>query len=294
MIDDQTRKEIDKAVVKTLKEAGLREPPFLIHDLLEFLKIDRDFYNLEDPGLLRRFWHHVKVKGRILSKIKEKIKLAAVWLPDRDRIYVDSSLPAPKQEWASFHDVTHTILKWHRPFFLGDTAQTLHPDFQKTLEAEANYGASALMFGSGVFTREARDISPEWKSIELLKKRYEKSYVTTLRRYVQFSHEIPMAVIVNTPWWKEKPDDQEHRCRHFVCSDSFKTRFACVTRDHIISEIDNNTLQRVGGPVGDFTLCLPDVNGDNHEFHAESFFNRHYLLTLVVHFRKLRKVGLIY
>ncbi len=37
MIKDLTKRKIDKAVAKTLKEAGMREPPFLIEDLLEHL-----------------------------------------------------------------------------------------------------------------------------------------------------------------------------------------------------------------------------------------------------------------
>ena len=288
MIDDSTKREIDKVVSRTLKEASMREPPFQINDLLEFLEVDRHFYDLEDPGLLRRIWHKVRVKGRILSKIKDKIKLAAVWLPDRDRIYVDSSLPAPKQEWASFHDSTHSVLKWHRPFFLGDTAQTLDPDFQKALEAEANYGASALMFGGKAFTKEALDTRPEWESVDSLRKRYNKSYVTTLRRYVQFSHDIPMALVISSPWWMERPNDQAHRCRHFIGSGLFRTRFACVTRNVLLGAIDDNTRQRIGGPVGAFGIGLPDVNGDLHEFYAESFFNRHYILTLLVHHNKIK------
>jgi hypothetical protein len=163
MIKDSTKRKIDNAVAKTLKEAGMREPPFLIEDLLGHLELDREFYDLEDPGLLRQFWHKVKVKGKILSKIKKTIKLAAVWLPDtgRERILVDETLPEPKKKWASLHDTTHSILEWHRPFFLGDTAQTLDPDFQKALEADANYGASGLMFGGEVFTRDALDTNPE-------------------------------------------------------------------------------------------------------------------------------------
>ena len=33
MIDRPTKQEIDKVVMKTLKEAGMKEPPFLIDDL---------------------------------------------------------------------------------------------------------------------------------------------------------------------------------------------------------------------------------------------------------------------
>jgi hypothetical protein len=291
MIDKSTKLEIDKTVLKTLKEAGMREPPFLIDNLLEHLKIDREFYDLEDPGLIRRFVHKVKVKGKILSKIKEKIKLSALWLPyktQRDRIYVDSTLPEPKKKWASFHDATHGILEWHRPYFLGDTAQTLDPDFQNTLEAEAHYGASGLMFGGKVFTRDALDTKPEWKSINLLKKVYKNSFVTTLRRYVQFSHKIPMALVVSTAWWMTKPDDQEHRCRHFIKSGIFETQFAVITKDLLLQIIDDNATKRIGGPVGDFSCCLLDVNSDLHEFYAESFFNRHYILTLIVWSRKIK------
>lgn len=268
----------------------MREPPFLIGDLLEHLEIDREFYDLENPSFMRRFLHKVKVKGKVISKIKETIKLDAMWLPfknRRDRIVIDSSLPKPKQKWASFHDATHGLLEWHRPFFLGDTAQTLDPDFQMALEAEAHYGASGLMFGGKVFTRDALDTIPEWDSIKLLIKEYKTSYVTTLRRYIQFGHNISMAMVVSTPWWKSVPEDQEHKCRHFIASPKFKIQFACISRDLIVGLIDDNTRRRIGGPVGDFSAGLIDVNGALHEFHAESFYNRYYILTLFVYNKKL-------
>jgi hypothetical protein len=88
MIKDSTKRKIDQAVAKTLKEAGMREPPFLIEDLLGHLELDREFYDLEDP------------------------------------------------------------------------------DFQEALEADANCGASGLMFGGKVFTRDALDTNPEWESID--------------------------------------------------------------------------------------------------------------------------------
>ena len=40
MIDGSTKQEIDRVVMKTLKEADMREPPFLVSDLLDHLKID--------------------------------------------------------------------------------------------------------------------------------------------------------------------------------------------------------------------------------------------------------------
>ena len=172
MIKKQTRNEIDKIVAQTIRDSGLTEPPIQIEDLLEFLNLHRNFYDLEDPSLIDRVRHKIIIGGKKFVKIAKKIGLAALWLwlPDRDQILVDSSLPAPKQEWASFHDSVHTILPWHKAFFLGDTAQTLNPDFQEKLESEANYGCSGLMFCGKLFTVEALDTVPCWESIKILKK----------------------------------------------------------------------------------------------------------------------------
>ncbi len=188
---------------------------------------------------------------------------------------------------ASFHDSTHRILDWHRSFYLGDTAQTLDPDFQEMLEAEANYGASALMFCGPIFTEEALDTSPEWASVVELKKRYDQSFVTTLRRYVEHSHELPMVMVVSTPYWMDTPDDQQSPLRHFVRSAQFKGEFSSSDPERILLEIDRNIWERTGGPVGDFGLCLQNDNCTPHEFRAESFFNRHYVLTMIVHQQKL-------
>lgn len=280
-MDTGTRRGIEKATWKTLKEAGINEPPVRIEVILEHLELDRDFYDLDDPTLLRRFWHKVKVKGHQLSKIIQKIKLAAVWLPNEARIMVDADLPSPKQEWATFHDSCHRILEWHRPFFLGDTAQTLDPDYQLLLENEANYGASALMFCGHVFTEEARNTTKEWASVEALANRYKKSLTTTLRRYVEHSHEHPMAMLVSTAYWDIKPTDQLERWRHFVRSQKFLEEFRNVTPEKILDSLDNNCKMRRGGPVADFTFSLSDDNGVVHAFHAESFYNTHDILTFV-------------
>jgi hypothetical protein len=293
MLDELTRREIDKVTERILRDAGLASPPIRVETLLEHLRVHRHFFDLQDPNLLQRFSHKVKVQKQKLIRIVEKIHLAAVWLPDEERILVDHSQPAPKQEWASFHDVTHRILEWHRPYFLGDTATTLDPAYQEDLEEEANFGASALMFCGTRFTREALDTSPDWQGVQLLKQRYGKSWQTTLRRFVEHGPERAMAMIVSTPWWVVKPDDQPERCRHFVVSRRFMQQFSGVPKEELLQEIDRNTSKRRGGPVGDFDFALEDDNGALHEFHAESFFNSHYLLTLIVHRKNLTRQRLL-
>lgn len=102
MIDKVTKREIDKVVRQTLKEAGLGQPPIRVEDLLAHLELDRDFYSLENPTLLQRLKHKVKVRGKKLIRIINKVRLAAVWLPDQSRILVDETLPAPKKDGRRF------------------------------------------------------------------------------------------------------------------------------------------------------------------------------------------------
>ncbi len=56
MTDEATYRQIDKVVDRALEDAGLKEPPFMIKDLLKYLEVKWDFYDLEDVRLLRRFW----------------------------------------------------------------------------------------------------------------------------------------------------------------------------------------------------------------------------------------------
>jgi len=171
MIDRFPSTEIDKIISRILKEAGMKQPPFLIEDLLTHLELYRGFYDLTNPSLIQRAWHKSRVGGQKITNIAGKISLCAIWFPDKQQILIDESLPAPKKNWASFHDTSHTVLPWHKEFFLGDTAQTLDPDFQEMLESEAHYGASAFMFGGQIFTKETLDTPRQWDSVALLKKR---------------------------------------------------------------------------------------------------------------------------
>ncbi len=282
-VDNSTRREIDKIVEQILRDADLCKPPIQITDILEHLKLNRDFYSLDDPTLLRRFAHRLQIGTRkVINVVREKIRLAAVWIPDEKRILVDTSLPEPKQLWASFHDSVHTVLPWHREFFLGDTAQSLEHEYQDMLEAEANYGASGLMFGGKVFTAQALDTTPCWQSIEQLTKLHGKSYVTTFRRYVEHSHDFALAGLISTPWWKEKPEDQITRCRHFIRSPAFEKEFPKVHPDQLLDPVNRSTRPRKWGIAGDFTFAVENVAGDQCAFFAESFFNQHYLMTLFV------------
>lgn len=293
-MDDATRREIDKVAWRTLRDAGLKQPPVSLNVLLEHLELFRGFYDLQNPGFLDKAKHKIRVHGRKLIRILDKIRLRAVLFYEEHRIVVDETLPEIKREWPSFHEAAHKILVWHEPYFsYGDTAETLDPHWREPLEAEANYAASALMFCGPVFGKEARDTKPEWAAVEELKKRYGKSYSTTLRRYVEFGPQVPMALLVSTLPWADQPSDQDTRSRHFVVSPSFGHMFSNITQEHLRRRVDASSPRRHGGLVLDVTLHLRDDNGSNHEFRAQSFNNSYYLQTLFVYVAEITSKRII-
>ena len=288
MIDSQTSSQIDRLVERVLRDTAC-EPPISLDNVLRYLEVDLTYYNLDDPGFIRRFAHRAKLRGQSLAhqiaRIARKVKLHALWCPDEDQIFVDQSLPLPKKKWASYHDTIHRLLPWHRAFFCWDTAQTLDPAYQEMLEAEANYGASALMFCGRQFTEEALDTVPTWASVRMLSVRHRASLTTTLRRYVKHSHERPMVAIVSTPRWLQAPEGRSERVRHVDTSSVFLREFGVIAPPVFGALIEANTVFASGGPVGQFSCALPDLRGEERRFRVECFFNRHDLLTLFVEYR---------
>lgn len=281
-MDEGTRKEIEKVAVRTLRDAGLYEPPVDIEALLAYLSLNREFFDIQNPTFLDSAKHRVRVHGQKLSSLLRKIKLVALLFDDEDRIIVDSGLPELKREFPSFHEATHRILPWHRTYFHGDTAQTVDPDWHEQLEAEANFGASTMMFCGQKFTEHANDCLPCWDTIKLLRKTYKKNYVPTLRRFVEHGPDRAMAMLVSAPLWKEKPADQPERWRHYVPSPQFMAQFGSVTAAELLRLVDENTRQRTGGIVGEFEAFIDDDNGNRRVFKGEAFYNRYYLQTLFV------------
>lgn len=278
--DERTRSEIEAVALRLLREAGVTEPPVPVGRIVDHLELHRQFYDLQNPSFLDRAKHKIIVHGRKIAEMLQRIRLVAVLLYDEDRIVLDTQLPKIKQDWSTCHEVVHRVLPWHKTYFRGDTAQTLAPDWHELLEAEANYGASELMFCGPLFGREAKDLVPAWPSVEELVRRYGKSKTATLRRFVGHGPDLPMVMLVSTPYWEEKPPDQANRWRHYVPSPQFVQRFSSVEPGALLELIDRHSQQRVGGPVADFSCALHDDEGGQHEFHVESFFNRYYILSL--------------
>ena len=285
-----TRVEIERIAAATLRDAGIADPPLPLERLLQHVDLHRDFYDLANPGFLDRVKHKLRIQGQILVDIIAKVRLQAVLLFDENRICIDQTLPKIKHPWASCHETGHRLLPWHKPFFFGDTAQTLDPVYQADLEAEANYAAGRLLFLGERFTQDARDLAPTVDAVKILAKRYGASMTTTLRRYVEQGPDLPMAMLVSTPPWAEPSEDQPDRSRHFIPSDRFTDLFPQISAESLRKTLDSHTSFKRGGKVADFRFDLVDAVGDRHELRAWSFNNQHYLLTLFVEERRVTAV----
>lgn len=97
-MDETTRTEIERTAARTLREAGLTEPPLSVERLLEHVSLYRDYYDLSDPGFLGRAKYKLKIHGRRLVEIVNKVRLRAVLLFDENRICIDNDLPALDQK----------------------------------------------------------------------------------------------------------------------------------------------------------------------------------------------------
>lgn len=280
-MDQHTHDDIDKRVRRLIKEMGVREPPLDMADVVAHLEIDQSFYDINDPTFFDGLFHKMKLGAFKVKGVLHKVGMQGLWLPAEDKIVIDVALPKPKHKWVTAHEIGHRLIPTHRHFLFGDTAETLDPEYHDMLEQEANYCASALTFMGKIFTREALDTQPSWENIRSLQSRYKTSATSTLRRYVEHSHNRPMLGIVSTPPWANGAEDQ-NRCRYFLPSHQFRSRFSKISSDKILPLIEENIHKAKGGPVGKSELIFGDDWGQTHEFLAESFFNQHDLLTFIV------------
>jgi len=292
-MDEFTTRDIDERVEKILKEIGILEPPVDLEDVLDFLDLHRGYYDLTNPNLVQEVTHRLKIGAFKIKEILGKVDLRGLWYPDEKKILIDESIPEIKKRWVSSHEIGHRIVPWHKDFIFGDTAETLDPEYHETLEAEANYAASSMLFLSGRFTEEARDFSQCINSVKKLSKIYGNSTTMTLRRFTQYSSDLPSAAVISKPHWKDEHifDSNEDLCRYFIPSSRFGSEFPSITSTLLIDQIKSFTRERRGGPVGEGEIVLLDANGQAHSFVGESFFNRYDILTLIVYKGKVPVMG---
>ena len=156
-LNDRTARDIDSRVAKLLKDLGDPEPPLPLEIVRDLLELDRATYSSSDGGVLADTIHRLKIAGKqvilrpsLLLDVVKRLELKALWVPDRNRILIDSELPTVKQRWGEAHEIGHSIIPWHEAVLHGDKTRTLSLACQHQVEGEANYAAGrfALLAGS--------------------------------------------------------------------------------------------------------------------------------------------------
>ena len=288
-MDLKTTQAIEKRVVRVLTAISCRDPPVSVEDVLKYLDLHRGYYDLENPSFKDDLFHKAKLTLKKVMDVVKKTGLRALWLPDDGKVMLDRNLPKTREKYTTAHEIGHKLNPHHSHFFaVGDTALTLNPSYHEMLEQEAHFAASELIFMGGRFTADALDCAPGFRSVVSLKDVYQNSLTSTLRRFVVYSHEMPMLGIVSRPTWgigcaSRHEGVEDERCRYFIPNEAFIEQFGNHSADSVLDLVEPQLHAARGGTVGEGTVVLNDVNNESAAFVFETFFNQHDLLTLVVY-----------
>lgn len=288
-IGDYEGDDIRKQVDRLLRDVGSPEPPISLDDVRAQLNLDRKYYSSADPGLLDEVAHKIRMGGSQLVKtatklfdIAKKAKLVAFWLPQSQRILIDSDMPSKKHRWIEAHEIGHSITPWHKTFLFGDSEHTLDPACHAAVEAEANYAAGQLLFLRERFGNDARDVDLSFKNIQKLSTRYGNSLTSTLWRIVEEREaNRPLFGVVSAhPRYPEigKTDDGLP-VRHFIRSQGFRKQFPAISPEDAYGIIKLHAGWTKRGSLFQIDHPLIDVNGTLCEFHVDCLATPYYVLT---------------
>jgi hypothetical protein len=166
----------------------------------------------------------------------------------------------------------------------GDSDHTLLPNCHDGVEAEANHAAGRLLFLAGRFTAEATDYSPSLDAVRELKPRFGNTYTTTFWRCVEaWGVKTPtVGLITQHPHSAKRTIsfDPEKPCRHFIQSGSFAAQYSRMSEKTIFEIVAGYATSARGGSLGETICNLTNDNGEQKQFHFETF-NFHFdVLTL--------------
>ena len=289
-LSERTVLDIDRLISKVLRDLGNPKPPLKLEEVRYLLNLDRQFYSSTDDGVLREFVHKLRMAGKqiierpsLLIDVVRKWELKALFLPDRKKILIDSSMPEAKWRWSEGHEINHSLIPWHNTLMMGDDKATLTPACHEKIEAEANYGTGRLLFLQDAFVEMAQNTKPCLKSVGSLAKVFGNNLTNTLWRYVEQSDKMLLGVVCPHPRYVPHNFDPNNPCRYFIRSRSFLAQFPDVTEVQLFRIIQSYCARCRGGPLGSSEALLCDANGVHHIFLFETFSNTHEVLTLGVH-----------
>lgn len=283
-LDSRTVRDIDKVVDRVHQDLGYTDGAIQLLEVRDLLRLDLKYYRLDDPGLVDEVIHKLKVGAKqviarpgLLVDAIRKFDLSALFVPDRKRILVDSSVPDLKKRWYEIHEIAHSLIPWHADYTLGDDRTTLSQGCHERIEAEANYGGGRLLFPNKVFTLHRLSSTMSLARVREISKHFGNTITSTLWRCVEQSDELTFATIGEHP---QRPRDGKPQVEYFVRSRSFAAQFPNITDADVWAWMREYCGYRTTGPLGTMDLNIQDVNGVSHAFVIESFSNGYNALTM--------------
>ena len=283
-LDSKTANDINKAIDRVHQELDYTDGAIELREVRDLLRLDLQYYQLNDPGLLGEVIHKLKVGAKqviarpgLFVEAVRKFDLSALFIPDRKRILVDDSVPDLKKRWYESHEIAHSLIPWHADYTLGDDRSTLSQGCHERIEAEANYGGGRLLFPNKVFTDQRLSGAIDLTRVREIAKHFGNTITSTLWRCVEQSEGLMFAAIGEHP--RHLREDRPV-IEYFVRSPEFATQFSNITGHDVWTWICSYCTGKTTGPLGTAEQIVQDVNGTFHFFVIESFSNKHNVLTL--------------
>lgn len=288
-----TARAIDQQVEKVLRGLGDPEPPLRLEEVIELLKLDRQYYTSTDDGIFRETFNRIRVgaiqifqRPTLLKEAIMKLELRALYVPDKKRILIDSDLPSPKVRHASAHEITHELcIEWHEHVLFGDSHTTISEACHEQVENEANYGAGRLLTLQDRFVDEVCGQVFTLKAIGDLAKYYGNTWSSTLWRVVE-TLDIPAFAVIG----KHPRYDSDAIIRYFIRSRRFQAEFPDFDERQACDLLRSYCGYSKRGPLGNDEFTMQNIRGEKFTFQIESFANTHDVLTLAQVTRKKQAV----
>ena len=262
-MDQGTRTEIESAASYLLKECAITKAPTCLASLLEEKQLK--LFPFDEPE-----------NDKVPPEIREAVR-AFIDVSDR-QIYLSNKLHPKRKRFASFHEIGHYVLPWHKKTFYHCSEMDLSPEARKIFEIEANHFSASCLFQGKKFAEEANDSSFGFKALIPVADKYEVSYESAARRIVQTA-DTPRALLVFN--CKQGEDGKRKvSLKYHISSPSFPVQIADeleLSQKHILHKIcATNTSE----PMTDKFIL---AHGTQNETRCSGsmFFNQYKMMVLL-------------
>jgi hypothetical protein len=217
------------------------------------------------------------------AALRERV-LGAVWFEER-ALFVNAGQTSGRRRFTLAHELAHLVCPWHEAVLRIDTASELFGALSTGLEAEANFGASELIFQGRRFAGEALAHERSLATAFALGERFGASRQAAAHQYVA-GHDAAMALAIAGRW--PGPDGSLPVWRS-IESPRFLSSFGRFAPAGGIGTREGPeapfaaaiaAARRSSAPVT-AQVQLPDRGGTGRRVRADVFNNRHCHLVLV-------------